>query len=210
VPDHHGRWPIAEHPRFTNLVEESREQGSEVFLHGLIHLADEPDPTGLGPVERLKARWLTAGEGEFQDLSFDEAKSRLRKGADALEETLGHRPRGFIAPAWLENPETERALISLGFEFHEDHLFLKDLQRNRKHLVPAITFTARSPLRIRLSLGWSRVMGLAAKTGVDLRLALHPLDFGHDELVDAIGVLASKIGRHRRWMSYRELLSDRA
>jgi predicted deacetylase len=187
---------------------ETHARGSEVLLHGLVHRADEAVPARLGPVERAKARWLTAGEGEFQTLRFEEARRRLERGRDVLERVLGTRPRGFIAPAWLEHIDTERALASLGFELHEDHLFLRHIARGRRALVPALTFSARTRLRLRLSLGWARLMELVARTPLDVRLALHPLDFGSTELVTAIGRLATAVGARRRWATYAEVLDQ--
>lgn len=180
-----------------------------MLLHGLVHRSEVAVPAHLGPVERAKARWLTAGEGEFQDLPFEEARRRLAEGRDVLERALGTRPRGFIAPAWLEHPDTERALASLGFEFHENHLYLFDIPRRSRLLMPAVTFTARSALRLRLSLGWARLMEQVSRAPLDLRLALHPLDFEHRALVAAIGRLVQFMGQRRRWVSYREILHER-
>jgi predicted deacetylase len=118
-------------------------------------------------------------------------------------------PEGFVAPAWLEGAHTARALAALEFAYHEDHLFVRDLRRGSSRFVPAIGFTGRSRLRALASIGWAELVKGLLHAPVDVRLALHPVDFEHEDLVRAVGGLVAAIAQSRRWTSYRELLEGR-
>lgn len=205
VPNHHGAWPLAVHETFCRLVRDEHERGAEVLLHGLEHRA-APGARPVGLARKAAARWLTAGEGEFQTLGLDEARRRLRQGREAVEEALGVRPTGFVAPAWLEGPETEAALAAEGFTSHEDHLFVRGLVRRRAVLAPALSMTARSPARTRASVAFCSVAALTARAPVDLRLALHPVDFRSPALVAALGRLVRTLASARSFVPLSALL----
>jgi predicted deacetylase len=207
VPRHHDRCSLPDHPEFVAWLGEARGQGADVLLHGLTHLSAPGGGPPRGLIARAEARFLTAGEGEFQTLDRARAEGALREGLATLEDALGVRPVGFVAPAWLESEHVAGALRDLGFRFHEDHLWVHDLIRGRRLLAPAVTFTGRSRTRAVLSIGWARAMELALATPLDLRLALHPVDFDHDDLVEAIDRLVRAISRRREWIGYGELLA---
>jgi predicted deacetylase len=203
VPDYQGRWSLDAHPAFCTYVA---GQGGEILLHGFDHMA----PRGVEPdgfLERVKARLLTSGEGEFQTLPFGRAMDRIERGLEMVERTLGTRPRGFVAPAWLEHRDTYRAVDTAGLRFHEDHLHVRDLGSMTGHLAPAVTFTARNLARAYASVAWAEVVRRVVGRLGDLRLALHPADFTSEPLVAAIGRLAEEVGREREWVSYADYLA---
>lgn len=208
MPRYHDRCSLPDHPEFVAWLNEARAQGAEVLLHGLTHRAAPGGAPPRGLVPRAKARFLTAGEGEFQTLDQAGTEAALRDGLATLEAALGLRPEGFVAPAWLESEHVGAALRGLGVRFHEDHLWIRDLDRGRRLLVPAVTFTGRSRARALASIGWARAMELALAAPLDLRLALHPVDFDHDDLVEAIDRLVTAISRQREWIGYDTLLGS--
>jgi hypothetical protein len=210
VPNHHGRWPLSDHAAFCAELRERQRAGAEILLHGFEHRRVPGAAPPSGTLERAKARWLTAGEGEFQTLTYEETARRVREGLAGLDQAVGVRPSGFVAPAWLEGPHTRRALRDLGLVFHEDHLLVRDLRHGRPRLAPAITFTGRSRARAVASIGWARAMRAVVGWQVDLRVALHPADFLHDDLVAAIGDLLDAVSRTRRWVGYAEYLAPHA
>ncbi len=205
VPDHSGRWRLDAHPAFCEFLRGLSARGSEILLHGYDHLA----PGGVrpgDPGERLKARLLTSGEGEFQTLPFGRALDRITRGLDMIERTVGIRPRGFVAPAWLEHRDTYRALDAAGITFHEDHLFVRDLASMSRHAAPALSFTSRSLARTYASVAWAGAARRVVHRLGDLRLALHPADFAAEPLVAAIGRLVDAMGQSRDWVSYEQFL----
>ena len=206
VPDHHGRWSLDAHRTFCELVEAQIGRGSEILLHGYDHLA----PGGVRPEavgERLKARLLASGEAEFQMLPFGRALDRVTRGLDMVERTIGVRPRGFVAPAWLEHRDTYRALDAAGVAFHEDHLFVRDLASMTRHPAPVVSFASRSLARTYASVAWAGAVRRVVHRVGDLRLALHPGDFAAEPLVAAIGRLVEAMGEEREWVSYEQFLS---
>jgi hypothetical protein len=208
VPDYHGGWPMANHPDFVEFLRQAKQSGGEILLHGYDHLAPRRAPPSAGLIEKAKERLLTAGEGEFQHLGFSMAVDRLQKGRTAIKDALGWTPKGFVAPAWLEHRETEMALQTAEFEFHENHLYIDLIRSRRRVFVPAITFTARSPRRTKASLLFA--MGLKTALGgrCPVRLALHPLDFASSALIAAIRDLVERISANRDWISYGRFCSE--
>jgi predicted deacetylase len=206
VPDFHGRWSLESHPAFCDFLRDARQEGSEILLHGFDHMA----PRGVRPegvVERAKARLLTSGEGEFQILSFARALDRIERGLAVVEKAVGVRPGGFVAPAWLEHRDTERALYAAGVSFHEDHLWVRDLETMGRILAPAIGFTSRNLARTYVSVAWAEAARRVVGRAGDLRLALHPTDLTSGPLVAAIGRLVEAIGEEREWVGYGGLLA---
>ena len=207
VPSYHNGWDIGRDRSFVRLLDEARARGSEIVLHGLNHLAPrrvKERPTKLK--ERLKTRFLTAGEGEFQYLSRQEAQRRIIIGRETVENALGVQTAGFIPPAWLLGEEAGQAVRGARFEFCEDHLFIHHLRRDRRLFAPAVSFTARSRTRALSSIAWAHGMRLALHGRHPVRLALHPVDFRFPRLVKAIAGLAEKMGQKRNWVGYTEFL----
>jgi predicted deacetylase len=209
VPDHHGRWNLEAHPAFCAFLRGLVERGSEVLLHGYEHIAPGGvRPDGLG--ERVKARLLGGREAEFQTLPFGRALDRIERGLELVERTVGVRPRGFVAPAWLEHGDTYRALDAAGVAFHEDHLFVRRLEDMTRHPAPAVSFTSRSLARTYASVAWAGAVRRVVGRVGDLRLALHPGDFAAEPLVAAAGRLAGAMGESREWVSYERFLDEHA
>ncbi|MCP4603767.1 MAG: DUF2334 domain-containing protein [Proteobacteria bacterium] len=206
VPNHHGDWPVNAYDDFANVVLEAQKKGSELLLHGYEHIAPENAPLPINLLKRVKAGLLTAGEGEFHNVGMELAVRKLRIGRGLLEQGLGVRPSGFVAPAWLESRHTQAALAFEGFEFHEDHLFVRRVSTDEKHFIPAVSFSARSPLRTFASRIWARALRLLAFGKWNLRLAIHPLDFSSEELKNAIRRFAEAATQTRQWVTYEQFL----
>lgn len=206
VPDFHERFSLTDHPRFVDKLRQWHAQGCELLLHGYTHAdpQDTPEPTGW---TWLESKLLTAGEGEFHRLDFDQARSLLSRGLAMFADVLGVRPAGFVAPAWLTNSESRRAIAAAGFAFTEDHWFIDQFPTGKRRLAPAITFSGRTLPRIVASAGFAESMRVAVRAPFDLRFALHPKDFDSKLLVAAIGRLAREVAHTRTKTTYAELFS---
>jgi len=88
VPDWHGAWPLAAHPDYCRLVQES---GAELLLHGYCHRRQR----GWGPVS-----WLAERSDELNGLHAEETKRLLERGHRVFTEVFGAPARGFLSPAW--------------------------------------------------------------------------------------------------------------
>ena len=98
VPNHWGDAPIVPGSPFATRLRDWAEQGIEMFLHGYFHRDRQRRHRRA---DRLRARLLTAGEGEFLGLSRAEASDRIAAAGMLIEDIIGRPIAGFVAPAWL-------------------------------------------------------------------------------------------------------------
>jgi uncharacterized protein DUF2334 len=96
VPDWHGEWPLAAHPDYCRLVQESSE---ELLLHGYYHQRQR----GCGPITLL-----AANGDEMNGLDPDDTRRTLERGQSVFTDVFGQPARGFLAPAW------QRGRVRLG------------------------------------------------------------------------------------------------
>src|SRR6476620_7149331 len=118
VPDHWDEAPLAKSPAFASKLRRWADRGVEMFVHGWSH-RDDCRHRGLA---RFKAQRMTAGEGEFLGLARDEASARMARGRAVIEDVIGRKVAGFIAPAWLYSRDCHGALADNRFTLAEDHL----------------------------------------------------------------------------------------
>lgn len=203
VPDFHARADLRLHPQFCAQLCKSLLPGDEILLHGYYHLADAP-PQNLR--HRLKAAALSAGEGEFHDLQYAEAAERIARGLAVIEETLHVRPRGFVAPAWLQNAETRQAVADAGLDFCEDQLRIFP-SRGRAIPSPAASFASRTPLRLWGSIAATHVTSRFFPRFPVSRLAIHPNDYRSRHLQAAISRTVGQWQASTIASSYQEVLA---
>ena len=84
VPNHWGDAPIVPGSPFAARLRGWADAGLEIFLHGYFH-RDEARHRAAG--DRLRARYMTAGEGEFLGLSREQAPRAHRRGPGAASKT---------------------------------------------------------------------------------------------------------------------------
>jgi peptidoglycan/xylan/chitin deacetylase (PgdA/CDA1 family) len=104
VPDWHGQWPLASHPDYCRLLQESSE---ELLLHGYFHERRR----GLGPVTLL-----AEGCDEMNGLNLDETRRTLARGQDVFQDVFGRPARGFVAPGWQQGLLRPRNANDFGLE----------------------------------------------------------------------------------------------
>ena len=204
VPDHWGEAPLVAGSRFAARLREWAENGDEIFLHGWFH-RDEARHARLS--DRLRARWMTAGEGEFLGLSRNEATRRMRDGRKLLEDITGRGVAGFVAPAWLYSRGAREALVDLDFPLAESHTRVwhptsgKVLARG-----PVITWASRSRGRIASSLAWAAIAPRVLAPLATVRIGVHPGDVGVPELRRSIAATVAHFAARRELVRYRDLL----
>lgn len=207
VPHFHRRWPLWTDRTFVDELRALVDAGAEILLHGESHLMEGPPLDWAG---RLKARWMTAGEGEFLALDEQAAYERAVRGRDLLE-SLGLDPIGFVAPAWLFNRSADRAVARAGFRFHEDHAGLRLVHPERpagRIDAPVLTIATRTPLRLLSSLAYAEVFVRRILPRAPLaRIALHPLDFENPAACAAWDRILRTVGETATITTYaREVL----
>jgi uncharacterized protein len=225
IPDHHRKGRIDADFEFSSWLKEVVGQGHEAVLHGFYHL--RPVKNGENLATRLITRFYTAGEGEFYDLSFEQASALLREGRDALRrcgETpegaalLGsdiqkpdgsqlRKPDGFIAPAWLLGAEAERAVRDEGFGYTTRIGTVIDCREGREYAARSMVYSVRAGWRRTLSLIWNEALFHALKKAPLLRIGLHPPDWDHEPIRRHILKCVKLAVRDRQVTTYREWIA---
>ncbi len=182
VPNHWRTGGIRPGSPFASRLRGWADSGVEIFLHGYYH-RDEQEHRGL---DRLRARFLTAREGEFLGLSRAQAGKRIADGRALIEDIIGQPVAGFIAPAWLYGPGAHAALAASGLRLAEDHWRVWS-PANGRILArgPVITWASRTRGRLASSLAAAAILGRFAPQRV-LRIAVHPRDCGSPALLASI------------------------
>jgi predicted deacetylase len=182
VPDYHHRGTIDTDASFRRAIDARLARGDEVALHGYHHLDDAPPPRT--PTQWLSRRVLTAGEGEFAALDARAAGERIERG---LQQFLrcDWPVRGFVAPAWLLGADARAALLRTSIAWTSTHTRLESLHDGRCMNAPVLATSARSSWRRLASRAWLRHASRLWREVPLLRLALHPCDAAHVDLLAA-------------------------
>jgi predicted deacetylase len=203
VPDHWGEAPLSAAPDFRRRLRAWSNAGVEMFVHGWFH-RDHAEHSGLAG---LKARTMTASEGEFLGLDQATAARRMADGKALIEDVIGHEVAGFVAPAWLYGPGSRAALAQSGFRLAEDHMRVwrpetgQTLARG-----PVITWASRSRGRQLSSLAASALARRALHVQPTVRIAVHPGDTGVPALVGSIRRTVGAFAARRAAGRYADLL----
>lgn len=193
VPDHWNAAPIAPDAAFRARLRGWAERGIEMFVHGWSH-RDDADHSGA---DAVRARHMTAGEGEFLGLPRDEALSRMQRGKALIEDATGQAVAGFVAPAWLYSDGTREALAVAGFARAEDHMTVwRPADRTVLARGPVITWASRSRARRASSLAAAWMLRHALQRARVVRIAVHPGDTGVPRLLTSIDRTFRAFARH--------------
>ncbi|WP_166225895.1 DUF2334 domain-containing protein [Pseudomonas atagonensis] len=175
VPDFHRHDALDAYPQFCRILSERVARGDELALHGFFHRDDRSPPTT--PRDWFMRRVYTH-EGEFYELPFAVALSRLRAGIEVFR----HHDwplHGFVAPAWLMSDGTRQALRELPLSYTSDPRHFYHLPDFTRIDAPGLVWSARSPLRRGLSKLLSDHREQRWRQAPVLRLGLHPVDMRH-------------------------------
>lgn len=203
VPDHWGAAPIRGDRDFARWLRRRREEGAEILLHGWSH---RDDSVHAGAADRLRASRMTAGEGEFLGLDRAEALRRMRDGRMLLEDIVGARVDGFVAPAWLYGVGAREALGEAGFRIAEDHFRVWNPQDGRVLARgPVITWASRSLPRMLSSLVFARAARAVLPLLPTVRIGVHPGDTAELAIMDSIRATVRRFRISHRPSPYADL-----
>ncbi|HMB55246.1 MAG TPA: polysaccharide deacetylase family protein [Thermoanaerobaculia bacterium] len=198
--------PMADDPEMIDWLRRLADAGHEIVLHGWRHRAD---PVRGGFLPRLVGGVYTAGEGEFYQLGYPEARRRLEAGRDELV-AAGLPPAGFVAPAWLLSGLARRAVSDLGFPYTTYLHRFELLPEGPRHYAPSLVFSLRSAWRKRVSLTWIPLWAKLNARAALLRVAVHPIDLGDEAGRAAMLRLSAAAAARRRVRTYAELADELA
>ena len=205
VPNHWGDAPLVAGSSFATKLRNWADGGIEMFLHGYFH---RDNTQHAGGADRLKARLMTANEGEFMALSRTEAAARIADGRKLVEDIVGTPVAGFIAPAWLYGKGAIEAVADAGFPLAEDHFRVwSPVSGQRLARGPVITWASRTRMRLASSL--AAAAALRRVSPDVLRIGVHPPDARHPVLVRSIDKTFRIAAGKRPPGRYADLLTGR-
>ncbi len=155
VPNYHHGGTVLEDRALGIWLREVEGRGHEIVIHGYFH--DRPRRVNESPREKFITRFYTDDEGEFFDLSYDEALRRITRAREEFV-SLGLAPRGFIAPAWLLSADGERAARDAGMEYTTRLGSVRDLTRGETFSARSIVYSVRNQWRRTASLAWNAAL----------------------------------------------------
>jgi uncharacterized protein len=174
VPDYHHEGPFARHREFVTWLRALEVDGHEVVIHGYFH--ERPRQPEETLRDKFMTRFYTQNEGEFYDLSYEEALRRIIKARDEFR-ALGLKPRGFIAPAWLLGNEAEEAVRDAELEYTTRLRTVCDLRSDSTFPARALVYSVHNSWRLALSRTWNAALFRLLKTKPLLRISIHPPDY---------------------------------
>ena len=174
----HGRWTA----------------GDEVALHGYTH---QDDGAPRGPIDQLRRRVYTRGEGEFWDLTASQAVLRLDAGVQWFR-SLGIPLHGFVAPAWLMGEGAWAALRHFDLDYTCTLRNLYLLPERQRLVSQSVVYSTSSAWRRACSLAWNRAVAIAQRQRPMLRVELHPHDADHSAILRSWQrLLEDELGRRQ-------------
>jgi len=175
VPEfHHGGSLLAD-KTFCHAVSGWQDGGHEIVLHGYFHDREESPPENLSTL--FWTRLYTNREAEFLDLPRETARLRLERGR-ALFESLGWRPTGFVAPAWLMAEGLTNLLAEMGFAYTTRIGEIIPLLPGLNRMKPSqsLCYSTRAGWRRLASAVWNKYLYDRLRETDLVRLSLHPRD----------------------------------
>jgi len=215
VPNYHGAHRADRDTAFRNWCRRQRPFAVRWCQHGYFHAVTKHDAS----VEWQEARngLVSAGdhpvgspltdEGEFRHLSPQWLRDRLVRGREVYRSTLDQEPSGFIAPKWMGNRHLAEILAELGYAWTEDDHSLCNLDTGGRRWSPVVTWVTRVAWRKRLALWGCPLLVRLTQSMPLLRIAMHPFDFDHPDVVNSIEGIVTHARQAREQAFYPELLA---
>jgi predicted deacetylase len=179
--------------------------GHEVAIHGYFH--ERPCRAKESVHDKFLTRFYTQQEGEFYDLDYDEALSRITKARDEFHAS-GFKPRGFVAPAWLLSKEAERAARDAGMEYTTRIHKVCDLRAGDEFAARSIVYSVRRNWRRRISQICNATLFRYLEGKPLLRISIHPSDYSYPTIWRQVtGMIERAIGS-RTAMTYHDWIAQ--
>ena len=208
VPDYHHEGPFAKNREFVSWLRALEADGHEIVIHGYFH--ERPIQAKETLRDKFMTRFYTQNEGEFYDLSYEEALRRITTARDEFR-TLGLKPHGFIAPAWLLGNEAEQAVRDAELEYTTRLRTVCDLRSASTFPAWTLVYSVHSSWRRALSRGWNAALFRFLTSKPLLRISIHPPDYSQAAIWKQIlgFIAATKVARtattYQDWIAEQRL-----
>ena len=210
IPNHHHRGHMLADVSFCRWLEGLAKEGHELIVHGYYHQrAKKPAETWKA---RIMTRVYTKGEGEFYDLSHNEAAGLLARAQAEFRQLDAPEPSGFIAPAWLLSAAANAAVREAGFRYTTFLTGMLDYAAEDNGFIPARSLVYSPRNR------WRRVCSLIYIAGLArwlqrtplVRLGLHPPDYQYVNLWRQIQRIVTEALVEREAVTYDTYVNQRS
>jgi uncharacterized protein len=206
VPDYHHEGGFAKHREFVTWLRSLEADGHEIVIHGYFH--ERPHQKEETLRDKFLTRFYTQDEGEFYDLSYEEALRRITRARDEFR-ALGLKPRGFIAPAWLLGNEAEQALRDAELEYTTRLRTICDLRSDSTFPARTLVYSVHNNWRRALSRSWNAALFRLMKTKPLLRISIHPPDYSQPSIWKQILGFISETKGARTATTYQDWIAER-
>lgn len=205
VPDYHHEGLFTSHREFVAWLRGLEADGHEIVIHGYFH--ERRPRTKESLREKLMTRFYTQNEGEFYDLSYEEALRRITTARDQFR-AQGLKPRGFVAPAWLLGDEAQRAVYDAELEYTTRLRSVCDLRSGNIFPARTVVYSVHNIWRRALSRGWNATLFRFLKTNPLLRVSIHPPDYSQPAVWKQIVGLIEASKNMRTATTYQEWIIE--
>lgn len=205
IPNYHHRQPIVEDPSFLSWLRDLEAQGHEIVIHGFFH--KRPSRPNETITEKWITRSYTRGEGEFFDLSYEEAFRRIEE-ARQMFAAARLNPHGFIAPAWLLNSEGERAARDAGMEYTTRLQTVSDLRSGQHFAAQSLVYSVHNKWRRAASLVWNGTLFGVSRQKSLVRISIHPPDTAHSRIWRQIEGFIRQLAEVRTPTTYEDWIAE--
>ncbi len=173
IPDYLGKNSISQSGEFIEWLHSLQDKGNEIVQHGLEHISTNHNYPSF--LEKFIGEQIAQGCGEFQNISYKEAKEKIWKGKEIFKAN-GFGAVGFVAPAWLLNPESEKALKE-DFQYTTSFSNIEFFSPYKKESSNIVVFTSGGGL-INKGFEWynQHLIKRKFKNQRIARVAIHPQD----------------------------------
>ena len=205
VPDYHHQGLFTRHRQFVSWLRRLEADGHEIAVHGYFHERPRSPNESLG--DKFLTRFYTKNEGEFYDLSYDEALRRITTARDEFR-AHGLKPRGFVAPAWLLGDEAERAARDAQMEYTTRLRTVCDLRSGEVFPARTLVYSVHNNWRRALSRTWNAAMFRFLKSKPLLRISVHPHDYSHRAIWGQILDFVRTLSGERTATTYQDWIAE--
>jgi uncharacterized protein len=205
VPDYHHQGLFTKDTGFVSWLRGLEAEGHEIVIHGYFH--ERPRRAKETLRDQFLTRFYTQNEGEFYDLSYEEALRRIMAARDEFQ-AHGLKPRGFVAPAWLLSKEAEAAVRDAQMEYTTRLRTVCDLRVGNVFPARTLVYSIRNSWRRGVSRARNAALFRFAKGDSLLRISIHPPDYSHPPTWKQIMHLIERSVAARTATTYQEWIAE--
>ncbi len=205
VPDYHHEGLFTRDGQFVSWLRGLDADGHEIVIHGYFH--ERPRRAKENLRDRFLTRFYTEDEGEFYDLTYDEALRRIVAARDEFR-AHGLKPRGFVAPAWLLGGEAERAARDAQMEYTTRLRAVCDLRSGSVFRARTLVYSVRNGWRRGVSRLWNTTLFRLLNGSSLLRISIHPSDYSHPAIWRQIAAFIEESVESRTATTYQEWIAE--